>query len=88
MAGFADVPAADAYRELVTDYVAAVRGGGVPVLDTEVLVVRRPSRGPVTYLVQPEVAQDRLGHNIMRTADDATHEKLLHEVLDGGRSER
>lgn len=82
MAGFADVPAAETYRELVTDYIAAVRSAGVPVLDTQVLVVRRPGRGPVTYLVQPEVAQDRLGHSIMRTADDDTHEQLLHRVLD------
>ncbi|HSK34141.1 MAG TPA: DUF6206 family protein [Propionicimonas sp.] len=82
MAGFADVPAAETYRELVTDYIAAVRSAGVPVLETRVLVVRRPGRGPVTYLVQPEVAQDRLGHSIMRTADDATHEQLLHRVLD------
>jgi hypothetical protein len=28
------------------------------------------------------VAQDRIGHSIMRTADDATHEQLLHRVLD------
>jgi hypothetical protein len=82
MAGFADVPAAETYRELVTDYIAAVRSAGVPVLETRVLVVRRPGRAPVTYLVQPEVAQERLGHSIMRTADDATHEQLLHRVLD------
>jgi hypothetical protein len=82
MAGFADVPAAEAYRELVTDYIAAVRSAGVPVLDTEVLVVRRPGRAPVTYLVQPEVARDALGHVIMRTAADGTHEQLLHRVLD------
>lgn len=82
MSGFADVPAAETYRELVTDYIAAVRSAGVPVLETRVLVVRRPGRAPVTYLIQPEVAQDRLGHSLMRTADDATHEQLLHRVLD------
>ena len=82
MSGFADVPAAETYRELVTDYIAAVRSAGVPVLETRVLVVRRPGRAPVTYLVQPEVAQERLGHRIMLTADDATHEQLLHRVLD------
>ena len=82
MAGFADVLAAETYRELVTDYVAAVRSAGVPVLETRALVVPRPGRGPVAYLVQPEVAQDRLGHTIMRTADDATHEQLLRRVLD------
>jgi hypothetical protein len=82
MAGFADVRAAETYRELLTDYIAAVRSAGVPVLDTRALVVPRPGRGPVTYLVQPEVAQDRLGHSIMRTADDAMHEQLLRRVLD------
>lgn len=82
MAGFADIAAAETYSELVTDYVAAVRSAGVPVLDTQVLVVRRPRRSPVTYLVQPEVVQDRLGNSIMRTADDATHAQLLHRVLD------
>jgi hypothetical protein len=82
MAGFADERAAETYGDLVTDYVAAVRSAGVPVLDTRVLVVRRPGRAPVTYLVQPEVAGDRLGHSLMRSADDATHERLLHRVLD------
>ncbi|GAB3251080.1 DUF6206 family protein [Nocardioides dilutus] len=82
MAGFADVSAAETYRELVTDYIAAVRSAGVPVLETRVLVVPRRGRGPVTYLVQPEVAQDRLGHRIVCTADDATHEQLLHRVMD------
>jgi hypothetical protein len=82
MAGFADVPAAEAYRQLVIEYMAAVRSAGVPVLDTQVLVVPRRGRRPVTYLVQPEVAQDRLGHTIMRTADEATHVQLLHRVMD------
>jgi hypothetical protein len=82
MAGFADQPAAETYQELVTDYIAAVRSAGVPVLDTQVFVVRRPGRAPVTYLVQPEVAQDRIGHHIIRTADAAVHEQLLHRVLD------
>lgn len=82
MAGLADLRAAAAYRALVTDYIAAVRSSGVPVLPTEVLVVRRPGRRPVVYLVQPEVAQDLLGHQIMRTADDTTHEQLLRRVLD------
>ena len=82
MSGFADVTAAEAYRELVTDYVAAVRSAGVPVVETRVLVVRRPGRTPVVYLVQPEVAQERLGHHLLRTADEATHEQLLHRVLD------
>lgn len=82
MAGLADLRAAETYRELVTDYVAAVRSAGVPVLDTDVLVVRRAGRAPVVYLVQPEVAQDHLGHALMRTADDATHEQLLRRILD------
>lgn len=82
MSGFADQRAAETYGELVTDYVAAVRSAGVPVVETEVLVVRRTGRTPVTYLVQPEVAGDRIGHSIMRTADDAAHETLLHRVLD------
>jgi hypothetical protein len=82
MSGFADVPAAETYRDLVIDYVAALRSADVPVLDTQVVVVRRPGRPPVTYLVQPEVAQDRIGHVLVRTADDETHERLLHRVLD------
>ena len=82
MAGFADLASAEAYRVLVTDYVSAVRSAGVPVLDTDVLVVRRRERAPVVYLVQPEVAQDGLGHHLMRTADDATHEQLLRRVLE------
>lgn len=82
MAGFADLAGAETYGALVTDYVAAVRSAGVPVLATDVLVVRRARRKPVVYLVQPRVPDDRLGHVLMRTADDAAHEQLLRRVLD------
>lgn len=82
MAGLADLVAAETYGALVTDYIAAVRSAGVPVLDTQVLVVPRRGRAPVVYLVQPLVAEDRLGHHLMRTGDDVTHEQLLHRVLD------
>ena len=47
MSGFADHAMAAQYCELVTDYVAVLRDNGVRVVDTEVVLLDRPSRPPV-----------------------------------------
>ena len=80
MSGFADHAMAAQYCELVTDYVAVLRDNGVRVVDTEVVLLDRPSRPPVVYLVQPLVGD--LGNQILHTASDAELTGSIHTVLD------
>ena len=80
MSGFADHAMAVAYCDLVEDYLAALRGDGIRVVDTEVVLVDRPSRAPVVYLVQPLVAD--LGHHLLHSATDAGLTDAITKVLD------
>jgi Family of unknown function (DUF6206) len=80
MSGFADHPMARAYCELVGDYIAALRGDGISVVDTEVVLVDRPARTPVVYLVQPLVTD--LGHERLHSVSDAELDEMVTSVLD------
>lgn len=80
MSGFADLAMARAYCDLVGDYVALLRDGGISVVDTEVVVVERSPRPPVVYLVQPLVTD--LGHHLLRSSADAELAEAIRTVLD------
>lgn len=80
MSGFADHTMAKAYCDLVEDYIATLRAEGISVVDTDVVLVDRPPRAPVVYLVQPLVAD--LGHHMLRSASDAELTKAVQMVLD------
>jgi hypothetical protein len=80
MSGFADRAMATEYCHLVDEYVAAVRGDGISVVDTEVVLVDRPSRPPVVYLVQPLVGD--LGHHALHSASDVELAGSIQMVLD------
>lgn len=63
----------EAYRELVTSYVAELRAAGVAVVDTDVVGVRRAD-DTIGYLVQPLLPKDTLGREVLaRSAPDANH---------------
>ncbi|MFN2321034.1 MAG: DUF6206 family protein [Dermatophilaceae bacterium] len=80
MSGFADHAMANAYCDLVEDYIATLRAEGISVVDTDVVRVDRPPRPPVVYLVQPLVAD--LGHHMLRSASDAELTEAVQMVLD------
>lgn len=80
MSGFADRAMARAYCDLVGDYIAALRGDGISVVDTEVVLVDRPSRAPVVYLVQPLMTD--LGHERLPSVSDAQLAEMISTVLD------
>lgn len=80
MSGFADHGMAAAYCELVADYLRILRASGIPVVDTEVVLLDRPGRSPVVYLVQPLVTD--LGNQILHTATDEQLGAAIGVVMD------
>lgn len=80
MSGFADQDMARTYCELVADYVATLRADGIRVVDTELVLVDRPRRTPVVYLVQPLVTD--LGHERLHSVSDVELTEMITTVLD------
>ncbi|MBK6762315.1 MAG: hypothetical protein IPG68_03125 [Micrococcales bacterium] len=80
MSGFADHAMAQRYCELVRDYIDAVRDSGIRVLDTQIVLIDRPTRPPVVYLVQPLVGQ--LGNAILHTAGEPELAAAIQQVMD------
>jgi hypothetical protein len=80
MSGFADHAMATAYCDLLEHYLAVLRATGVSVVDTVAVVVDRPSRPPVVYLVQPLMGD--LGHRLLPTMSDTELTRAIHLVLD------
>lgn len=67
----------DAYRDLVTSYVAELRAIGIDVVETDVLAVRR-AKDAIGYLVQPLLPQETLGREVLRRSEpDAEHPFVL-----------
>ncbi len=80
MSGFADHAMAATYCDLVGEYVAVLSDNGVRVVDTEVVLLDRPGRPPVVYLVQPLL--EALGNQILHTAPDPDLAAAIHTVMD------
>jgi hypothetical protein len=81
MAGFRDAEAADHYTETVRRYIDFLEAEGVRVVETAILPIERPGRAPVVYLLQPQLAAEGLGNQVLRCADDATLRARLDAVL-------
>jgi hypothetical protein len=81
ISGFADEAMARRHATLVEEYVAALRGGGLAVVDTEVVIVPRDQRAPTVAVVQPLLPPDRLGHRLMHSVDAATLALMIVRVL-------
>lgn len=77
MAGFADESMAGAYVRLVEEYIEILNAAGIEVVSTEPVVVPRPSRPPVVYLVQPLLTD--LGNALL---EDSDLKNLIVPVLD------
>lgn len=81
MAGFLDEAMARRHAALVEEYVAALRGCGLAVVDTSVVVLPRDGLAPTLAVVQPLLAPDRLGHRLLHTVDEAGLAVMLGRVL-------
>lgn len=78
---FDDAERFEAYRSCFHDYVAALGGAGVTVVDSRIQELTRPGSRVVAYCVQPVLARDALAPTILRTADRDTGRALLTEVV-------
>ncbi len=79
---FANRESFEAYRDVVLRYVAALRAGGVRVVDTEVRHVQRPDGRVVGFHVQPLLSGACLGTEILRAADVSEGHPLVPAVVD------
>lgn len=80
MSGFAHHGMAAAYCDLVADYLRIPRSTGIPVVDTRIVLIDRPGRPPVVYLVQPLLAD--LGNQILHSATDEQLGAAIRVVMD------
>lgn len=82
MSGFTDRTVADAYLDLLAEYLQRLHGIGICVLETVPVAVQIEGRSPCVYLVQPFVPPDLLGHRVLTNADDEELADTLRLVLD------
>ena len=82
MSGFPNARSAAEYRELVIRYLSLLTEAGVRPVETLVVVVPRKSRGPVVYLLQPQLRSERLGNNLLRDLADDELSAMIEAVLD------
>lgn len=81
MSGFGDEASASDYADLVRCYCDTLRAAGLQVAATQPLVIERPQRPPVVYLVQPLAPEPTLGNRLLHTASDAALRELVAAVL-------
>jgi len=81
MAGFRGREAVAGYTGVVQRYIDFLEAEGVRVVETALLPIERRGRAPVVYLVQPQLAAEGLGNQLLRCADDAALRARIDAVL-------
>ena len=81
MAGFREARAAERYVEVVRRYLALLEAEGVRPVETHLVPVPRPGRAPVVYLVQPRLADEGFGNQILKRDDEAALVACLDRIL-------
>lgn len=81
-AGFQDRNQAVRYAEIVRTYIESLQSSGVDVIRTELLVIERPQRPPVLYLIQPRVTDETLGQNFLKSSSNEQLIKVLQNIFD------
>lgn len=71
----------DAYRRTLDDYVMALEGAGVRVVDTEMRGVERSDGRVAGYVVQSILPHDALATELLRQADPAAGHPLVEAVV-------
>jgi hypothetical protein len=79
---FASVEVAAAYSAVVERYVAELRRRGVRVVDTEVKWLERADGRIIAFHVQPVLAPETLGLEVLRRATPSAAHPLLRSVVD------
>lgn len=65
------------YRTIVEKYVSQLTQAGVPVVSTEVEGVNRPDGSTIAYLIQPLLAADTIGGDVLRNQDPVEDHPFL-----------
>jgi hypothetical protein len=76
----------DSYRRTLDDYVAALREAGVDAVQTTLQPVERRDGTIAGYAVQPVLAEETLGPNILRAADPIAGHPLVEAVVESALS--
>jgi len=79
---FDSVDAASAYGAIVNRYINTLRRRGVHVVETEVEWFERPDGRVIVYHVQPALAPETLGLDILRRSTPRVDHPLLSSVVD------
>ena len=78
---FPDRSRFETYGRTLSDYIGALRGAGVDVVETEFLPVERDGGTVVGYAVQPVLAPETLGPAVLARADPARGHPLVEEIV-------
>lgn len=79
---FDSVQGASAYADVVECYIGELRARGVRVVDTEVTWLERPDGRVIVYHVQPALAPETLGLDILRRSTPRSDHPLLCSVVE------
>ncbi len=71
----------EAYGDTLADYVAALRGAGVDVVETEFRPVERSDGSVVGYAVQPVLAPETLAPTVLSAADPVDGHPLVERIV-------
>jgi hypothetical protein len=79
---FSSARAASAYEAVVTRYIDELRRRGVRTVDTDVRWLDRTGGGVIGYLVQPALAPETLGPDVLRRSTPSSDHPLVRSVVD------
>ncbi|MGE5408413.1 MAG: DUF6206 family protein [Syntrophothermus sp.] len=75
----------DAYRQVLADYVEALRERGVDVVETELIPLERDDGTVAGYAAQPVLAAETLAPAVLATVDPAAGHPLVEAVVETAR---
>lgn len=72
----------DSYGEVLADYVEALRGRGIDVVETELIGVEREDGTVAGYAAQPVLAAETLAPAVLARADPAAGHPMVEAIVD------
>lgn len=72
----------DAYREVLADYVEALRGRGIDVVETELIPIDRDDGTVAGYAAQPVLPAEALAPAVLARADPAAGHPIVEAIVE------